>query len=120
MNEVRRPAEETRRSRSRSRFIPLAVALLALALYHPSLRAGFVEDDWVGMATLAGHEISNARLLDLYLLSSGQPEDVSRLIPEASPHMTAKISRKTRGFATMRLNATMSCSSQSSRMVGIA
>ena len=39
---------------------------------------------------------------------------------EASPHMTAKISRKTRWSATMRLNATMSCSSQSSRMVGIA
>jgi hypothetical protein len=44
----------------------------------------------------------------------------TRLYPEASPQITAKTSLKARCSATMRSNAVMSFSNQSSRMVGIA
>jgi hypothetical protein len=84
MDQGQRLPKDTPKPWWRARFIPLTITLLALALYFPALGAGFFEDDWVGMAALEGYEISNARPLDLYLLSSGRPEDVSRLIHEGA------------------------------------
>ncbi|MGH8490897.1 MAG: RCC1-like domain-containing protein, partial [Gammaproteobacteria bacterium] len=54
-------------------------------------------------------------------LGTGKPASTPRSgRTERSPHMTAKISRNTRCSATIELNAVMSLSNQSSRMVGIA
>ena len=84
MNAITHAKQAARRPWWRSAFVPLAITLLVIALYSPALSAGFVYDDMVGLAALEGHELSNARPFDLYLFSSGRPDDVRRLIHEGA------------------------------------